>query len=82
MLNKVLQAHWKYKEGEKTSGFDLQWVKELVETQEYINNPDEFIQSVKGELFPQEIFVFTPKGDLIRLPYNSCPVDFCVCNPF
>ncbi|MCO6432141.1 MAG: bifunctional (p)ppGpp synthetase/guanosine-3',5'-bis(diphosphate) 3'-pyrophosphohydrolase [Deltaproteobacteria bacterium] len=71
-----IAAHWRYKEGEGPAAFDLQWVKELVETQQYLKNPDEFIQSVKGELFPEEVFVFTPKGDLIRLSYGSTPVDF------
>lgn len=73
-----IAAHWRYKEGRGTvdPGFDLQWVKELVETQQYLKNPDEFIQSVKGELFPQEVFVFTPRGDLIRLGYGATPVDF------
>lgn len=68
-------AHWRYKEGDSSS-FDLQWVNELVETQQYLKNPEEFIQSVKGELFPREVFVFTPNGDLLRLPFNSTPVDF------
>lgn len=71
-----IAAHWRYKEKEAQTTFDLQWVKELVETQQYLKNPDEFIQSVKGELFPEEVFVFTPKGDLLRLPYGSTPVDF------
>ncbi len=71
-----IAAHWRYKEGDSSASFDLHWVKELVETQQYLKNPDEFIQSVKGELFPEEVFVFTPKGDLIRLPYKSTPVDF------
>ncbi len=71
-----IAAHWRYKEGNSASAFDLHWVKDLVETQQYLKNPDEFIQSVKGELFPEEVFVFTPKGDLIRLPYKSTPVDF------
>ena len=71
-----IAAHWRYKEGGGAPAFDLQWVKELVETQQYLKNPDEFIQSVKGELYPEEVFVFTPKGDLIRLPYGSTPVDF------
>jgi len=80
-MNKIadegIAAHWRYKEGDGTSpSVDLQWVKELVETQQYLKNPDEFIQSVKGELFPEEVFVFTPRGDLIRLPFNSTPVDF------
>jgi GTP pyrophosphokinase len=80
-MNKVAEegiaAHWRYKEHETDNpGFDLQWVKELVDTQQYLKNPDEFIQSVKGDLFPEEVFVFTPKGDLIRLSFGSTPVDF------
>jgi guanosine-3',5'-bis(diphosphate) 3'-pyrophosphohydrolase len=74
-----IAAHWRYKErGESiTEGeFDLRWVKDLVESQAYLKNPDEFIQSVKSELFPEEVFVFTPKGDLFRLPYNATPIDF------
>ncbi|WKZ57039.1 MAG: bifunctional (p)ppGpp synthetase/guanosine-3',5'-bis(diphosphate) 3'-pyrophosphohydrolase [Bdellovibrionota bacterium] len=70
-----IAAHWRYKEG-GAPAFDLQWVRDLVETQQYLRNPDEFIQSVKGELFPEEVFVFTPKGDLLRLVYASTPVDF------
>jgi guanosine-3',5'-bis(diphosphate) 3'-pyrophosphohydrolase len=71
-----IAAHWRYKEGGGAPTFDLQWVKELVETQQYLKNPDEFIQSVKGELYPEEVFIFTPKGDLVRLGYGSTPVDF------
>ncbi|MGI6524066.1 MAG: RelA/SpoT family protein [Bdellovibrionota bacterium] len=71
-----IAAHWRYKEGNSASAFNLHWVKDLVESQQYLKNPDEFMQSVKGELFPEEVFVFTPKGDLIRLPYKSTPVDF------
>lgn len=71
-----IASHWRYKEGGANPEFDLHWVKELVETQQYLKNPDEFIQSVKGELFPNEVFVFTPRGDLIRMPFGSTPVDF------
>jgi GTP pyrophosphokinase len=71
-----IAAHWRYKEGGSSLGFDLSWVKDLVETQAYLKNPDEFIQSVKGELFPEDVFVFTPKGDLFRLPASSTPIDF------
>lgn len=71
-----IAAHWRYKEGGAGPAFDLQWVKELVETQQYLRNPDEFIQSVKGELYPEEVFVFTPKGDLQRLSFGATPVDF------
>ncbi|MBX7144410.1 MAG: bifunctional (p)ppGpp synthetase/guanosine-3',5'-bis(diphosphate) 3'-pyrophosphohydrolase [Oligoflexia bacterium] len=82
IANEGIAAHWRYKEGagreaaSTVPGFDLQWVKELVETQQYLKSPDEFIQSVKGELFPEEVFVFTPRGDLIRLTYGCTPVDF------
>ncbi|MCB9030474.1 MAG: bifunctional (p)ppGpp synthetase/guanosine-3',5'-bis(diphosphate) 3'-pyrophosphohydrolase [Deltaproteobacteria bacterium] len=81
-MNRVAEegiaAHWRYKEGRITAdtSFDLKWVRDLVESQQYLKNPDEFIQSVKGELFPEEVFVFTPKGDLFRLPFNATPVDF------
>lgn len=79
-MNRVAEegiaAHWRYKEGGTPPTFDLQWVKELVESQQYLKNPDEFIQSVKGELFPEEVFVFTPRGDLIRLKRDSTSVDF------
>lgn len=71
-----IAAHWRYKEGGAAPALDLQWVKELVETQQYLKNPDEFIQSVKGELYSEEVFVFTPKGDLVRLAYGATPVDF------
>jgi guanosine-3',5'-bis(diphosphate) 3'-pyrophosphohydrolase len=71
-----IAAHWRYKETGKTPAFDLQWVKDLVDTQQYLKNPDEFIQSVKGELFPEEVFVFTPDGDLIRLSFGATPIDF------
>ena len=71
-----IAAHWRYKEGGGAPAFDLQWVKELVETQQYLKNPDEFLQSVKGELYPEEVFIFTPRGDLIRLAYGATPVDF------
>ncbi|MDZ4786511.1 MAG: bifunctional (p)ppGpp synthetase/guanosine-3',5'-bis(diphosphate) 3'-pyrophosphohydrolase [bacterium] len=81
-MNRVAEegiaAHWKYKENNVSMdhSYDLHWVTELVETQQYLKNPDEFIQSVKSELFPDEVFVFTPKGDLFRLPFKSTPIDF------
>jgi len=68
-------AHWKYKD-KMQFDFDLSWVRDLVESQKYITNPEEFIQSVKGELFQDEIYVFSPKGDLFKLPRGSCPIDF------
>lgn len=71
-----IAAHWRYKEGGVGQAFDLKWVSELVETQQYLKNPDEFLQSIKGELFPEDVFVFTPRGDLIRLSAKSTPIDF------
>lgn len=68
-------AHWRYKENGNFD-FDLSWVRDLVETQKYISNPEEFLQSVKGELFQNEIYVFSPKGDLFCLPRGSTPLDF------
>ena len=82
-MNRVAEegiaAHWRYKERgvpDADGAFDLKWVRDLVETQQYLKNPDEFIQSVKSELFPEEVFVFTPKGDLLRLSFGCTPVDF------
>jgi guanosine-3',5'-bis(diphosphate) 3'-pyrophosphohydrolase len=72
-----IAAHWRYKERlEGTSGFDLSWVKELIETQAYLKRPDEFVQSVQGDLFPEQVIVFTPKGDIRRLPSGSTCLDF------
>lgn len=78
-----IAAHWHYKSAVRSepvkkedSSFDLHWVNELVENQQYIKNPDEFIQSVKGELFPEDVFVFTPKGDPVRLPSGASTIDF------
>lgn len=80
-----IAAHWRYKEDggsyvlsqhNQENNFNLQWVKDLVESQVYLKNPDEFIQSVKSELFPEEVFIFTPKGDLLRLMRSATPVDF------
>lgn len=71
-----IAAHWRYKEGGLDAGFDLQWVRDLVETQQYLKNPDDFIQSVKGELFPDDVFVLTPRGDPVKLPYGATPIDF------
>ncbi|MEM4380442.1 MAG: bifunctional (p)ppGpp synthetase/guanosine-3',5'-bis(diphosphate) 3'-pyrophosphohydrolase [Thermoplasmatales archaeon] len=70
-----IAAHWRYKDKTEFE-FDLSWVRDLVETQKYISNPEEFLQSVKSELFQSEIYVFSPKGDLFRLPRGSTPLDF------
>ena len=74
-----LAAHWKYKTGSK-SGADidekLRWIAQLLESDENTRDPDEFIRSFKTDIFHDETFVFTPKGDVISLPQGSTTIDF------
>lgn len=74
-----IAAHWKYKESSsELTDLDkkLEWVRNLIELHKDSNDDGEFIRSLKIDLFEDEVFVFTPKGDLINLPYGSTPVDF------
>lgn len=74
-----IAAHWKYKEGTmKSDKFDekLTWLRQLLEWQKDMKDPKEFMESLKIDLFTDEVFVFTPKGDVINLPNGSTPVDF------
>lgn len=74
-----LAAHWKYKTGEQakeTIDTKLQWIRTLLETEKDADDPEEFFRPLKVDLFEDEIFVFTPKGDVINLPNNSTPIDF------
>ncbi|MEE9567389.1 MAG: bifunctional (p)ppGpp synthetase/guanosine-3',5'-bis(diphosphate) 3'-pyrophosphohydrolase [Desulfobacteria bacterium] len=79
IANDGIAAHWQYKE---KSGFDektgaaFAWLRKLVEEQKNIKDPDEFMESVQIELFPDEVYVFTPQGDVLALPRGSTPVDF------
>lgn len=73
-----IAAHWRYKGGKYISEKDLQaftWLRNILDSIKE-NNPTELISSVKGDLSSEEIFVFTPKGDLIKLPKGATPVDF------
>ncbi|RLB90826.1 MAG: GTP pyrophosphokinase, partial [Deltaproteobacteria bacterium] len=74
-----IAAHWQYKEGktfdEKTSQA-FTWLRKLVKEQEYLKDPDEFMETVRIELFPDEVYVFTPRGDVLTLPKGATPVDF------
>ncbi len=74
-----IAAHWKYKSGER-SGSDiddkLRWIAKLLESDENTRDPDEFIHSFKTDIFHDETFVFTPKGDVISLPQGSNVIDF------
>lgn len=74
-----IAAHWKYKSGEKaTVDMDkkLEWISRLVETESAAKDPDEFLNALKTDIFHDETFVFTPKGDVIALPQGSTVIDF------
>jgi len=74
-----IAAHWKYKEGK---GYDekevkrFAWLRQLLEWQQELQDSREFMDSVKVELFPEEVYVFTPKGDVKGFPKGSTPIDF------
>lgn len=75
-----IAAHWAYKEGKRAnpSGFEkkLTWFREILEFQNETANAEEFMQSLKIDLFSDMVYVFTPKGDVIELPAGSVPIDF------
>ncbi|WP_019132507.1 RelA/SpoT family protein [Peptoniphilus obesi] len=74
-----IAAHWKYKSGQtKTTSFDenLTWLRQLLEWQKEFNDPNDFIETLKIDFFSDEVFVFTPNGDVINLPEGSTPIDF------
>ncbi len=75
---KGVAAHWSYKEGRDFNSADrvFSWLRDLVENIQGSKNPSEVLDSLKGELFSEEVFVFTPKGDLVVLPAGATPVDF------
>ena len=71
-------AHWQYKQNvdDKTSGRDYRWMRELLDILEHAANPDDFLENTKLEMFPDQVFCFTPTGDVIALPAGATPVDF------
>lgn len=75
-----IAAHWLYKEGENSTttaqSRALEWLRNLLEMQQKSGSSQEFLESVKVDLFPDEIYVFTPKGDIKKLPRGSTVVDF------
>lgn len=73
---KGVAAHWAYKQGQKAEGKHYRWIRELLEILEQASNPEEFLENTKLEMYNDQVFCFTPKGDLIGLPVNSTPVDF------
>ncbi len=80
MANHGIAAHWLYKTDEtqsnQTHARARRWVKNLLEMQESAGDSMEFIENVKIDLFPDEIYVFTPKGEIMELPKGATPVDF------
>ncbi len=75
-----LAAHWKYKEGPADSapvkGDEMAWLRQLLDWQREASDPEDFLDALRYDLHSTEVFVFTPKGDVIALPAESTPVDF------
>jgi GTP pyrophosphokinase len=71
-----IAAHWKYKQSSTADEQDMTWLKQLVDWQRETQDPGEFLDSLRFDLHAQEVFVFTPKGDVIALPAGASPVDF------
>lgn len=74
-----IAAHWRYKEGGKgDESFDerLAWLRQMLEWQTELKDPREFMEALKIDLFEEEVFVFTPKGDVVSLRRGSTPIDF------
>lgn len=74
-----IAAHWKYKGGETVGAAEAQrfaWLRQLLEWQQNVSDPQEFLGSVKEDLFSDEVFVFTPKGDVLNFPEGASVIDF------
>jgi GTP pyrophosphokinase len=80
MANFGIAAHWEYKSGDSTVEVSqrraARWVQGLLEMQQQAGNPVEFLEHVKADLFPDEVYVFTPKGKIVELPTGATPIDF------
>ncbi len=74
-----IAAHYKYKEGSlQISGFDkrIAWIRQILDWQKELKDPEDYMESLRLDLFEEEVFVFTPKGKVINLPRGSSPIDF------
>jgi guanosine-3',5'-bis(diphosphate) 3'-pyrophosphohydrolase len=79
MAEEGIAAHWKYKEGRVGDQRDeryFQWMRELLEYQQEVRDPQEFIQNLKIDLYPEEVYTFTPKGQVKAFPRGATPIDF------
>jgi len=74
-----IAAHWKYKEGTQLNPSDEQqfaWLRQLLEWQQQLNDPNEFLETVRVDLFADEVYVFTPRGEVVALPAGATAIDF------
>ncbi len=74
-----IAAHWKYKDGDNVTAKDeqrLAWVRQLMEWQREMSDPNEFMSTLKIDLYPEEVYTFTPKGKVVVLPKDASPIDF------
>ncbi|MEE9143750.1 MAG: bifunctional (p)ppGpp synthetase/guanosine-3',5'-bis(diphosphate) 3'-pyrophosphohydrolase [Candidatus Binatia bacterium] len=74
-----IASHWRYKDGEHFQFNDMQrfaWLRQLLDWQQNLEDPQEFLHSIKEDLFSEEIYVFTPKGDLLNFPKGSTVIDY------
>ncbi len=74
-----IASHWKYKEGRVGDQRDehyFQWMRQLLEVQQEARDPEEFMRNLKIDLYPEEVYIFTPKGEVRSLPRGATPVDF------
>jgi GTP pyrophosphokinase len=78
MAEEGIAAHWKYKDGPVTAKDEqrLAWLRQVVEWQRDISDPNEFLSTLKIDLYPEEVYTFTPKGKVVVLPRDATPVDF------
>ena len=73
-----IAAHWRYKEGGKSDRYDerISWLRRVMEWQQDVDDAQEFVDSMKTDVFKDRVYVFTPHGDIIDLPAGSTPIDF------
>jgi GTP pyrophosphokinase len=78
MCEEGIAAHWKYKDGPVSAQDEqrLAWLRQVVEWQRDVSDPNEFLSTLKIDLYPEEVYTFTPKGKVLVLPRESTPIDF------
>ena len=78
MAEEGIAAHWKYKDGPVSAQDEqrLAWLRQVVEWQRDVSDPNEFLSTLKIDLYPEEVYTFTPKGKVVVLPRDSTPIDF------